>query len=55
MNPKSLICCEPLIVPAGVLSPLLVTNPNSAIWDEPLMIPLGNCSDELMIPLPIVS
>ena len=27
MNPKSVICFEPLIVPLGVLSPLLLTNP----------------------------
>ena len=57
INPKSVICCEPLIVPAGVLSPLLLTNPNAVIWAEPLITsvlsnvlktlplttPLGNC------------
>ena len=41
INPKSVICCEPLIVPAGVLSPLLLTNPNAVIWAEPLRTPVG--------------
>jgi hypothetical protein len=31
MNPNDVICAEPLIVPSGVLSPLLLTNPNDVI------------------------
>ena len=42
MNPKSVICSEPLIVPAGVLSPLSETNPNAVI-----------CADELINELPV--
>ena len=50
-NPNSVICAEPDIVPAGVVSPLLLTNPNAVIWAEPLTISVGSCSDELIIPL----
>ena len=31
MNPNAVIWAEPLIVPSGVLSPLLLTNPNDVI------------------------
>ena len=41
MNPNAVICAEPLIVPSGVLSPLLLTNPNDVIWAEPLITPVG--------------
>ena len=30
-NPKAVICSEPDIVPAGIVSPLLLTNPNAVI------------------------
>ena len=50
-NPNSVICSEPDIVPAGIVSPLLLTNPSAVIWAEPLIKSSGNCSDELIIPL----
>ena len=42
MNPKSVICSEPLIVPAGVLSPLSDTKPKAVI-----------CADELISTEPV--
>ena len=42
INPKSVICSEPLIVPAGVLSPLSETNPKAVI-----------CADELINTEPV--
>ena len=36
-----MICSEPLIVPAGIVSPLSDTNPKAVICSEPLSKPLG--------------
>jgi len=67
INPKSVICCEPLMVPAGTEPPplaedeIIKLSPSwlivifSPATSEPLNNPLGSCSEPLIIPLPTVS
>ena len=41
INPKSVICCEPLIVPLGISVCEPDVNPNAVICAEPLIVPAG--------------
>ena len=57
-NPNAVICAEPDIVPAGIVSPLLLTNPNAVICAEPLITSVPSKvlkTEPLIIPLPIDS